>query len=379
MQLAYLSENELYLLEEGMPRTLSCGRVEQFERTRDSIRRRTEWKTSGAGARFMGTDAGADAYQYDACRLTGLSAEGDRLVYGFSGAGVGGIYFKAPQGSPEDEIMQITELDTGFRDLSLRGEELLCAITYPSGESHIAGFSPGKKGYTVFTDGDCTDRDPSFVGEQGDFLFVSSGFSRAEDGPILGQSPYAVMRYSAARQELVTLLEDERHSFFRPLAGRDGKLYCLRRPAEQPKAPGMTARDVLLAPVRLIRAVGNFLDTFSAAFSGEPLRSGNAKAAKKDPGKMMIDGNLINAEQIRKQNEKKGEKYPGFIPSGWELVRCDMDGENLQVLAGGVLDYTLSPQGEPILSNGSYILRLLPEGGKEKLCKAHTARNLCCW
>ena len=94
---------------------------------------------------------------------------------------------------------------------------------------------------------------------------------------------------------------------------------------------------------------------------------------------MMIDGNLINAEQIRKQNEKKGEKYPGFIPSDWELVRCDMDGENLQVLAGGVLDYTLSPQGDPIFSNGSYILRLLPEGGKEKLCKAHTARNLCCW
>ncbi|MCR5166598.1 MAG: hypothetical protein K6C13_05190, partial [Oscillospiraceae bacterium] len=53
-ELAFISQNRIYCLSGGRINELPCGRVIKYKETLADIRRRSEWKTSGSGAAFMG-------------------------------------------------------------------------------------------------------------------------------------------------------------------------------------------------------------------------------------------------------------------------------------------------------------------------------------
>ena len=49
MNIIYTSENKIYSFENSNKTEIPCGRVIKYKETLDSIRRRSEWKTTGSG------------------------------------------------------------------------------------------------------------------------------------------------------------------------------------------------------------------------------------------------------------------------------------------------------------------------------------------
>ena len=124
-----------------------------------------------------------------------------------------------------------------------------------------------------------------------------------------------------------------------------------------------------MLPFRLLSALFNFLNVFSAKYSGKTLsRSGDVK--NRDENKLFIDGNLINAEEELKANRSRGDKNPGIIPSSWELRRLDANGNDTLVRKGVVAYRVDEKTGDILISNGSAILSVSSDGKEEKISSA---------
>ena len=63
MNIIYTSENKIYSFENSNKTEIPCGRVIKYKETLDSIRRRSEWKTTGSGAMFTGTAMKAETIE----------------------------------------------------------------------------------------------------------------------------------------------------------------------------------------------------------------------------------------------------------------------------------------------------------------------------
>ena len=130
--------------------------------------------------------------------------------------------------------------------------------------------------------------------------------------------------------------------------------------------------DILMFPVRIIKAIGGFLSVFSMAFGGEPLRTGGKNPAKSktaDEREAFIEGNMIKAEK-----QLSGDADDGIIPSDWELVKRDKSG-NITVLKKRIMDYRLLSDGDILYSNGSRIGML--SGDKNTVvCKIKYANSI---
>jgi hypothetical protein len=83
-----------------------------------------------------------------------------------------------------------------------------------------------------------------------------------------------------------------------------------------------------------------------------------------DSKDLIINGNIINAEKILKENLARGEKYAGIAPKEWELVRMDADGEQKSIKKG-VLGFDINKNNEIVYSNGKYIIKISPDGKEE--------------
>lgn len=144
----------------------------------------------------------------------------------------------------------------------------------------------------------------------------------------------------------------------------------------------MTGKDLALAPWRVLKAVGGWLNLFTQRYGGESLKKSSgglnpSKYSSKSEKEIFIDGNLVNVEKALAENALQGEKYPGVAPKSWELVTLEPDG-GVTSRKKGVLDYTFDPEGRLVYSNGRYILRLLHSGEEEIIGKANLATNLAC-
>ena len=158
----------------------------------------------------------------------------------------------------------------------------------------------------------------------------------------------------------------------RPQCDGKGNLYYVKKPfkPENSGRKGGCLTDLLLAPFRLIKAIVGFFNIFTVKYSGKNLTTsgGSAKAKGKDSEKIFIDGNLISAEKERKENQNKGDAYPGIIPRSFELRCLTREGED-RLIRKGVLAYRVCEAGI-LYSNGSYILLRRPDGSEEKIQKA---------
>ena len=89
------------------------------------------------------------------------------------------------------------------------------------------------------------------------------------------------------------------------------------------------------------------------------------KKINKPQGEIFIEGNLINANKEYKNNLKHKDKFAGYAPRSWKLVRIDRNG-NKTVLATSVIDYTISCDGSIVYTNGKHVL-IIKDGKTEKI------------
>ena len=365
----YIAEGEMGLVEAGKARTLPSQRLQQYERTMRQLEEKHAWKTEGQGAQFMGKHNPYSGAAQQKGRVTAATSYEDGMVYAALTGDSGSLYTKNPADLDEPEGLLYSDRRFDPDDLCAQGSRLALSLGQANGERHIALFIQGKAGYRVLTEGDTVERYP-FPSPTSDAIFYSAaGYARDDQGRVLGVSPYSILRLDPKDGDIQEVYADAAMDCLKYSENNRGERFMMIRPYQREQRASL--KDALMAPVRLIKAIGGFLNLFTMRYGGETLRSGGpspAQAQQKGERELFIEGNLIQADRLLKENTQRGERYPGIVPKDWQLVRLTADGGR-EVVQQGVIDYALLPSGGFVYTNGQYIIAHDAQGNQTALLK----------
>lgn len=382
---AYLASGKLFLKQEGRaaePIESAYGQ----ELIEDAARRRekNEWKTRSQTGQLMAGGAPwgdrnlieGETRRIHISGITRGSRPGE-LLYALDTDQVGGLFLYDVAERRERRLYHNHRFRA--RHLSRHPEQPLAtfSLQQEDGTAAVAVMNLENNDLRLVTEGDSLDEAPSWVPGPGSRLvFQSAGLARNPEGVLAGVGSYAVQQLDLEREDLSTLLEDEKRDFLLPRRLEDGTLYYLRRPYQGLARPSglHILRDIVLLPIRLLWALLGFLNFFSLMFSGKPLlTAGGARREGPNPRHLMLWGRLVDAERAERR-ARKGEPA-ALVPDDWELVRRSAEGTD-EVLAGGVISYDLCPDGSVVYTNGAAIYHRDLDGRKRQLCEGRLIEHV---
>lgn len=391
----YISDGSMFVHTGDQDHSIRSEVLETYLRKIRDSANRTEWKRSGSGAMFTNAfQPGADAQSRVAsvnAAVGCMATKNGELVYSIRIDDTAGIYRKFRNDHTQEGIV-ISSGDTAYHDFDYNGDRLVVSAAF-AGVSHIGVLEAGRTICDTYTDGPSWDSEPVWSKTNpNEIYFSSAGLavqSKKEDEddapggvpygmyrammqsaarPVLGPSAICLMNIATGTMQ--ELLTDGAYDFVHPQSAPDGSLYYIRRPYKQKGTSNSSGClvDILLFPFRMVRALFGFFNFFSVKYSGKSLsNAGDVK--RRDEEQMFIDGNFIQAEKELKENQNKGDKNPGIIPRSWELRRRAPDGTDT-LLRRGVVAYRLMQNGDVLVSNGSCVLCLEPDGNEKKISDA---------
>jgi hypothetical protein len=374
--LAYLAQGRLVLSEnDAPPRTLESPFGRAVTERALEIDRRHAWKGQGRGANFMsrgllwGGDSAPSAALVKLSSLSAGRASGE-LLYSLETAEICGVLCYSVASGLERRLFHSNERRLRQLAASPGQGRIACSLSHDSGSANIALMDQEASNLTEATEGDSVDQAPSWVpGHPDALVFQSAGIARDGSGRPVSLGPASVRRIDLDRGEITTLAEDPRQDCLAPKIDSQGNLLFIRRPYSRAGGGwiGSSLLDLLLLPVRLLRAVFLWLNFFSVRYSGKPLTTaGGPERQGADVKQMMVWGNLIDAERAARESRARGDDTADLVPSSWQLVRRAQDG-GTTVLAKGVLAFDCDGDGGVVYSNGSAVYRLGSEGRRERL------------
>lgn len=382
MTVLYTSENKIFSYDES-DRSLTeipCGRITKYRETIRGIQQRKEWKTTGTGANFMGM-ASADMIDADELpvQISGLGVYGNELVYGVNLEDVGSLYHRSFDPSDDCEGLVRASNEFVFGSFDIKDGKLAVSMGPSRSFLHISVMDMNGR-YDEYTDGDTIEENPCWAAKKNGIYFSAAGYARNQNGVISATSPRSVAYLDLDKKSMSEIVSDENYDYLHVRQDTNGDLYYIRQPygGEKPQG-GITFKDVIMFPYRLIKGLFGFLNFFTTIFGGESLKSGGtsngAKFKQRSEKDMIIEGNVINAEKLYKINEANGDRHGGIMPQSRVLIRRTADGSE-DIVKKGVLDYVLDGSGNVIVSNGRHLLRIDRDGNESHIAKARLAVNL---
>ncbi len=383
MAIIYSSENKIFCYDEDkkLLTEIPCGRISKYRETVRSIQQRKEWKTSGSGAMFMGT-AIADSIDPEEMpvKISGLAVHGEELVYGVDLEDVGSIYHRSFDTSDDCEGLVRASNEIVFGSFDCKGDRLAVSMGANSASLHIAVMDINGR-YDEYTDGDTIEENPCWAKKREGVYFSTAGYARNQYGAIAAAGPRSIAYLDLDRKAMTEIAADEKFDYLHPHEDENGVLYYIRQPygGEKPES-GITFKDIILFPYRIIKGLFGFLNYFSMIFGGESLKTGGAsangaKAKQRSQKELIIEGNIINAEKLDKINEANGDKLSGIMPQSRVLIKRTADGSE-EILYKGVLDYVPEEGGSVVVSNGRHLLRIDKDGNVSHIAKAKLAEKI---
>ncbi|MBR3630895.1 MAG: PD40 domain-containing protein [Oscillospiraceae bacterium] len=380
MRILYTTGDKLWLAGNGKVCELPCMRLQQYRDTLQSIHDSKLWKTTGTGAKFTGAAQDPEMEEISA-QFCGIAAHGTEFLYTLQLDASGGMYRRE---LTEDAVYDghiVSGNDVRLGAVAAHGDDVAACIRYPDGRSHIGLYHLPQSRCTEITEGDSAENAPSWAPDGRKLYFSTSGIARRGSDYVFGPAAAAV--YSLQSRSMELLLEEERYDYLCPKVNAAGDLFVIRQPYVQAGdaqvSIGQVLLDVLLFPVRMIMAVGGFLNLFSILFGGQSLRSDgpqrdSQKSKQRSAKTMFFEGNLIKAQKNLRENFRSGEMYLGILPRNRVLLCRRADGSE-EVLARAVLDYCLTEEGI-VYSNGAHVLLRRPDGSEERLANAELASKI---
>jgi len=380
LTIIYSAENKIFSYDESekLLTEIPCGKIIKYRDTIRSIQQKKEWKTSGSGAAFMGMNAEMVDADLLPVQITGLGVCGDELVYSVNLEGVGSVYHRSFDPSDDSEGLVRASNEFVFGSFDCKGDQLAVSMGANTNSLHI-GVMDIKGRYNEYTDGDTIEENPSWAAKKNGIYFSTAGYARNQYGAVAATGPRAIAYLNLDNSSMSEIVADEAYDYLHPQEDKNGVLYYIRQPygGEKPES-GITFKDIILFPVRIIKGIFGFLNMFSILFGGESLKSGGAangtKSKQRSEKDMIIEGNVINAEKLDKINEANGDKMSGIMPMSRVLIKRLADGSE-EIVKKGVLDYTLCDK-DVIISNGRHIIRIAPDGTETHITKAKLAMNI---
>jgi hypothetical protein len=377
INIAYLAQGKLHLRTgDGIVRTIESRFGREVRERAVQIHQRNSWKTQGTGAQFMaggGMLWGVRNQDPAAMRIaiTGLSwgCKRDELLYALETDQIAGVFALRNSGSDEQRLFHTSDYNVRHLSAQPGGELIACTLNHDIGTANIAVMRLDGGDFSEVTEGDSVDLAPNWVPDNPrELVFQSAGVGRDQNGHLSGRGPFAIHKLNLDTGEMTSIAEDPKYDLLGPRVDSQGSLYYIRWPYKEPVQRFSIWRfllDIVLLPFRLVFAIFQFLNFFTVRYTGKPLStSGPAAQHEMDIKRMMVWGNMIDAEQAAREN--KGDDAPALVPKSWELVRHANDG-SVEALSKGVLSFDLCEDGTIVYSNGSAICKLTPAGANERL------------
>lgn len=341
-----------------------------------------EWKTTGFGAQFRG-----DAIQNlrnsqndEEVRVsyTGLSFLDDNtILYSILLNNLSAVYTKDLTAKKDGEGHVIHSNQQIYKGCSICGNKIAFTVLDNPVTSHVAIFDRNTDDYETITDGDCADETPVFSKKYpNEIIFSSKGVGRDSSMNFVKYSPSSIYHYNLDSGEVSEIYSSDNFSYVSPKDDENGNLYCIKRPSEFKNKNENIFVDILLIPVKIVKAIYYFLESFTRMFTGENFTeksSGDIKKNNKNPTQIFIDGNEIYADKEYKTNLKHKDEIAGIIPRSFELIKISNGKE--EVLAKGVIAFEILSDKSIVYSNGKHLI-LLKDGVKTKLCTSNLITQL---
>lgn len=389
INIAYTSENKIYKLENGSKTEIPCGRILKYKEAIESIRRRSEWKTTGKGAQFTGAASAAASLPDEnniAAKICGISSNGEKLIYGVALDESCALYQRSFDRTDMNEGLILSGNDIFFGAFDCLDGKMAVSLGHSRGERHIAVMEPPSSNYDELTDGDTCEDSPYWSRSvKNRIYFSTAGNARNEYGAIGAVSPRSGAYIDIDSLEMTEFLSDPKTDHLKIKDDKYGNIYYIRRPYEGDKSEseGIKISDIFLFPVRILKALFGWLNFMSMIWGGESLKKGDtglpgfARSKERSAKDIIVDGNIINAERLAKEAQLKDSDMSGLMPLSRELVKREADGTET-VLKKGVLDYAVCSDGRLLISNGRHITLMdMSDGNKEThVAKAYLAMNL---
>lgn len=383
---AYLADREVRLVrDDGSEEPVASTFVEDVRRREASQARKTSWKTSGTGARFMGAAPMWDEQQgrRSPASFTAL-AKGRRkgeILYAITTGPVGGLFAYDLATKEEQRLFHGTESTALSIATSDDHRVLAIACDDKSGARNLAVMRDDGGDVAFVTDGDTVDDAPAWepVGPEVTegrhrLVYQSTGLGRTAAGHVAGFGPTEIMRLDAESGALETVLASAEHDYLAPRPLRDGSLLVMRRPYQGlPQAPDPVAhlKDGLLAPFRLAYAGFRYLDFFSMRYAGKPLtNAGDARARHADARKMLERQNVAAAGEVENESEAMRR-----APADWVLLRRQADGAE-EVVARSVVAFDVDASGGVLVGDGVGIQHVARDGAIRAVGRATRALSV---
>lgn len=294
----------------------------------------------------------------------------DKIIYSVEVENNSGIFIKYLNDDKEMEHHVIHDAKAGFYNLDYNRTtgEVAVAVQQSPTERNIAILDIKTSRYSVITEGDSIDNNPVWGKANPEIIyFDSTGVGRNGQGMVIGFSSKVINRLNTQTGELCELISFDGHDCFQPKVDGKDNVYFIKRPYQSPFSKSISIKDIIFIPFKILKAIFKWIEFFTIKHTGEPLVTGGSNPAKSkelDQQQIIINGNIINAEKIMKENSARGEKYPGIAPKEWELLKMDRSG-SLSCIKKGVMGYDVDSEGNIVYSNGKYIIRILEDGKEE--------------
>ena len=386
MEIIYSSENKIFCFndENNSVKEIPCGKIIKYRDTVRSIRQRKEWKTSGSGAEFMGMRS-ADNIDPDLLpvKIPGLGICDGEIVYAVDLEDVGSVYRRSFDPSDDSEGLIRASNDFVFGSFDIKDGRLALSMGANASFLHIAVMDMQGR-FDEYTDGDTIEENPCWSHTRNGIYFSTAGYARDQYGSTAAIDPRSVAFLDLDSRTIADIVYDEKYDFLHPREDKQGNLYYIRQPygGEKPKS-GITFKDIIMFPYRLIKGLFGFLNIFTTLYGGESLKGGGdanslgdqIRSKNRSKSDIIIEGNIINAEKLNKIENASEDNGSGIMPLSRVLIKRSPDGSE-KIIKKGILDFNITDSGEIIFSNGRYISKTDEDGNETRITKAALAVNI---
>lgn len=373
----YFTRDKFFHYEDEKSVSLTSQYLESYQKNVQQINRKKEWKQK-SDLSMMGqmqiapNSSGNVPHEFHGGTFTGTE-----VLYAISVENSSGLFRTRPgiAAKAEGHIVHNSDRRFASPSYSEKRDDIIYSVLEPDGTENLHLMHLADESEQELTEGDSSDSFPRWaIDGSNRVVYQTAGIGRDTHGNFAMMGPSCLNILDFDDKEIIEVNYSEQHDYIMPVLNKD-TIYAIRRPYETGKRKSFTILDLLKIPVNIVKTLFSWVNYNSMMFRGKPLSEGMKGRQEEIQQKMILHGNLVDAEKELAVSRKRGDSVPAIVPRSWCLVSITDEGEET-IIEEGVIAFDIEKNGDILFSNGSGIFRKSPGGKRELLFKEKLVQRI---